>query len=555
MTDRNPVVVDESFQIIFESNASVDGDPDFTPLHREFRILSTNTSSNMSISNGKITTTKQWQLTVLAKHTGKLVIPAIRFGKDKSERSSVSVTRGRAGNALHTGNRNIFLEVEAKPLLPYVQSQVIYKVRLFRSVATSNASLSEPAPGNTNAAIIERIGQDKSYETRRMGKRFVVVERIYAIFPQTSGRIHIKPVVFQGQESRQGSFFSFDPFGPQPRPVVLQSDPVILNVKAVPDTFTGRNWLPATNLTLSEKWSREPPVFKVGEPVTRTVTLTAAGLTASQLPELPAWTTSDFKQYPDQPALSDNQTGFGIEGKRVEKTAIIPNKAGDYVLPAITIPWWNLKSDQMEYVTIAEKKITVASIQQGSSRNTLNAPPQPMPAQSSPDVTAGRDDRTQPSSSATSIIDTLEQPQSRVWQWLSLGLACGWLVTLLIWWLTGRSKAEQTVEEDNAESVRRVMKQLKQACKENNAASAKDILLRWGKLVWSDNAPANIGDIGSRCGETLAREIRLLNNVLYNRKQTDWQGDRLWRLVADEQKEFSKKKKEKTGNLEPLYRI
>ena len=90
MTDRDPVSLRESFEMIFEADGSVDDDPDFSPLNKDFQVLSTGVSSNMSIVNGHISTTKQWRLSVMARHAGQLNIPAIAFGRDRSRPSSIT---------------------------------------------------------------------------------------------------------------------------------------------------------------------------------------------------------------------------------------------------------------------------------------------------------------------------------------------------------------------------------------------------------------------------------------------------------------------------------
>ena len=64
--DRNPAVSQESFQLLFEAVGEVDGDPDFSPLEKDFQVLSTSTSSSMSIVNTNITRTRQWRLTPAA---------------------------------------------------------------------------------------------------------------------------------------------------------------------------------------------------------------------------------------------------------------------------------------------------------------------------------------------------------------------------------------------------------------------------------------------------------------------------------------------------------
>jgi len=58
----------------------------------------------------------------------------------------------------------------------------------------------------------------------------------------------------------------------------------------------------AEQLVLKQEWSGDNQQMKVGEPLTRTLTLLAKGTTVSQLPELNAAKIDDqLKAYPDQP--------------------------------------------------------------------------------------------------------------------------------------------------------------------------------------------------------------------------------------------------------------
>ena len=358
-TDRDPVAMNESFQITFSAHGAVDGDPDFAPLHKDFQVLSTSQSSNFSIINGHIQSSRTWAVTVLPRHSGKLTIPPISFGADRSPAATVQVAETGSPQGQQKDDADIYIEAQVSSTHPYVQSQVIYTLRLYRAVPTANASLDEPQVADGDA-VIERLDEDKNYETRVNGKRYSVVERKYAIYPQSSGTITISPVKFEGRVAPD-TFSLLDPFGPRPRTVVRESAPVTLNIKPVPAGFTGSHWFPAKHVTLTEEWSLDPPAFKVGEPITRTLVLTADGQTASQLPELPQWVPAGFRSYPDQPQLKDDKNRNGIVGSREEKTALIPNQPGDYVLPAITIPWWNVNTGKMEQATLPQRRITVAA--------------------------------------------------------------------------------------------------------------------------------------------------------------------------------------------------
>ena len=82
--DRNPVHLDETFNLFFEADESPDDNPDFSPLDQDFEIINQSQSSNVSIINGKYTKKIKWTLAIMAKRAGTLTIPAIKFGDDSS---------------------------------------------------------------------------------------------------------------------------------------------------------------------------------------------------------------------------------------------------------------------------------------------------------------------------------------------------------------------------------------------------------------------------------------------------------------------------------------
>ncbi len=550
-TDREPVALNESFRLIFETEGSVDGDPDFSPLDTHFRILSTSQSSNISLINGSLTTSKQWNLVVLAKEAGTISIPPISFGKDKSLPARIKVTDAAADpdGTLRSDN-DIFLEVTASPPDPYVQSQVIYTLKLYRSVAIANASLADPEVIRGDA-LIRRIDDDKSYDERINGRTYRVVERNFAIFPQSSGELSIAPINFMGQVARS-SYTLMDPFGPQPRTVIRKSQPVTLDVQPVPATFTGDHWLPAKNLTVAEEWSTNPAALQAGEPVTRTLILTATGLSASQLPDLPGWNVDGLKYYPDQPALTDDKSDAGITGTRRERAAIIPNQAGEYVLPAITIPWWNVTSNRLEYAEIPERHLQVQAAVARNDKLVDSAPALPVPRSGMQSVMteSGRDVQA----AAGTAPGGFAAPD--LWKWASIVLAVAWALTLLLWMKTrqatdGRTGGRRLVNA--SEATRAIIV----SCKTNDPVKTRDHLLHWARQNWPDRPPMSLGEMAVKAGPELARELRELNRVLYSHdRQQHWSGETFLQAFRDESARHpSGNKVIKPGKLEPLYRI
>ncbi|NNE37614.1 MAG: protein BatD, partial [Gammaproteobacteria bacterium] len=433
-TDRNPVSLNESFQIIFEAEGDLDGDPDFSPLENDFQVLSTVQSSNFSVVNGRISSSKRWTITAMANTDGNIAIPSIAFGQDNSPVMNLEVRGNNTGSSNSQVQNDIFLEASATPLNPYVQSQVIYTLKLYRSVAIAKASLAEPEIITGNA-VLERIDDDKSYETTINGRNYHVIERNYSVYPQSSGEVSIAPINFMGQITR--SRFGVDPFGAPPRTVVRRSQGINLNVQPIPASFSGNHWLPAENLNLAEEWSGDPMTLRVGEPITRTLILTARGLISSQLPELPDWSVGDLKFYPDRPQLDDEKSDAGISSIRREQAAIIPNQPGSYVLPEIAIPWWNTLTDQLETAIVPERIIRVLPATGADTGQpeitTLVAPVQPLlngPAEDEVEITL------------TETPPVTDESQPEIWKWSTLLFVMIWIITLVAWWhKSGRSNA------------------------------------------------------------------------------------------------------------------
>lgn len=532
--DRNPVSVNESFQIIFTANDAPDKDPDFTPLEQDFEILGQSQSSNSSWVNGQSSRTIQWTLNVMAKHSGSLIVPEVKFGDDVSQPTPILVTEATVNKAVDTDD-DLFLEVEATPESPYVQSQVLFSVRLYRRVDITQAALNEPELGD---AVIEKLGDDSNYNTQINGVNYLVTERKYAIFPQKSGSVSIKPLVLTAEvvaNSRPdfNGFFS----SRTTRTKKVLSKAVTLEVKPVPATFTGQHWLSAEQLVLKEEWSGDNQQMKVGEPLTRTLTLLAKGTTVGQLPELNAGKTDEqLKTYPDQPVLREQKKPDGLIAFREEKIAVIPSKAGFYKLPAIEIPWFNSRSQKMEIAKIPETTIT--ALEAAGILPDVAVPVAPATAQQQQKV-----------EQATPIIN---QPQQQnIWLWASVFLGLGWLATL-IYFLVKRPAKKPVMENNEREiGLEASVKSLKKACAENNAVAAKDALLAWGR---QKSDAANLGAIAAESDARLRDEILHLNQVLYGKGVEQWQGKKLFQAFI-ENKAREKIAATDDDKLEPLYRL
>ena len=541
--DRNPVSVDESFKIFFTASDTPDGDPDFAPLEQDFSILNQGQSSSSSWINGTYSKSVRWTVEVTANKPGNLVIPAIKFGNDVSNPLPVVATQGTATGDSANTNEDVYLEVKATPEQSYVQSQVLYTIRLYRRVDVAQAELSEPELAD---AVIEKLGEDSNFNTVVNGVSYLVTERKYAIFPQKSGTMTIKPLSLTAAiiVDRQPDFRDF--FGSRmTKTKRVLSKEVTLNVKPAPPSFTGKDWLAAEKLELSQEWSGDIQQMKVGEPLTRTLTLRGEGATVGQLPELnKVVTDANLKTYPDQPVLNEQKLPSGISASRQEKIALIPATAGKHVLPAIEIPWFNTKSQAIEIARIPETTINVVGAVDNQPETTK--PPKMLATPAAPITKA---------ESNTLVPVNIGVAQSSIWLWASLFLALGWMATVT-YFLRRRPKNQIPDDKEinrlkRETNLKEGAKKLKEACARNDAQAVKNALLGWGKQKFD---ASSLGSIADYCDARLRDEILYLNNALYGKDNNEWTGKKLMQAFTEN------KAREKVASndevvLEPLHRL
>lgn len=532
-TDRNPVQMNESISLKFEATGSVDDDPDFSPLEKDFDIINQSQSSNISIINGSIKRQKTWTLIIMPREPGVFTIPSIEFGKDSSPQLRLIVKA--VSQSATTENQPFFTELKVDTQQTYVQGQIIVTQRIYSSSNIARYGFGEiktSGPGK----VIETIGDEKQYQTRLGTTPYLVIERSYALFPQASGTLEIEPAMVEASVVTSSSNYN-DPFRRKTTIKRARSEGHSITVKEVPASFRGKTWLPAAEVQLVEQWSDEDKQFKVGEPITRTLSIFADGLMGAQLPKIPLTEVDGLKQYPDKPVLNDNKKTDGIIGGRQEKVAIIPTRAGRFTLPAIELPWWNTKSGKREVAKLPAKTINVI----GTTANAIS----PSQTKDATPVAVTSDSRLPTSDSASST-----------WMWISLLMASGWLFTTVYFWLRlHQQKVTVQIKSSlKTQSLNKALKQLKSACHSNQPAACKDALLVWGQQLYSDQQVTSLGQLARLTGEPLTSMIQQLEASLYGRNSEQWNSGELVEACQTLSDENSSRGKVSGGQLEPLYK-
>ncbi|MFC3123379.1 BatD family protein [Agaribacter flavus] len=349
--DQNPVVENESFTLQVTATGKVSSDDiDFSVLNDNFRVSAPSVSQSTQIINGNRSSSISWSVTLFPKKTGKFTIPAFTIGAHKSKAIEIEVVPASSNP---TQARQYYLTTAVSNTELYLQQQITYTVKLFLAGDIQSGSLGEP---QLEGAIIEKVGDDKEYQELINGISYRVIERNFAIIPQSSGEYEIESPLFEARVL-SGSRQSFAYFN-RTKTINRVGPPQTIKVKPIPENYP-YPWLPSEMVQIVDEWQGNGDDLVVGEPITHTITLTALGLIEEQLPDINASYHPSFKTYPETAQKATVERNNKLIAQTVQNIAVIPEAAGDFVLPEIRIPWFNVNTGETEFAVLPAKSIAV----------------------------------------------------------------------------------------------------------------------------------------------------------------------------------------------------
>ncbi|WP_426783337.1 hypothetical protein [Pseudomonas atacamensis] len=131
--------------------------------------------------------------------------------------------------------------------------------------------------------------------------------------------------------------------------ISAQSQPLSFSAAQPPGFAPGETPLVASGLRLKQIITNSATPLKVGDSVTRELTLQADGALAMALP-IPTFSDVDglsrYAKTPQVTALDDGR-GNILGGQRVDSASYRIDSAGTYTLPAIGVKWWDSAAKQI----------------------------------------------------------------------------------------------------------------------------------------------------------------------------------------------------------------
>jgi len=475
------------------------GEPDFGPLTKDFEVLSNSRQQNYSNVNGKTESYTAWTLELRPKRAGIILIPSLTFKKEVSNAIELRVRAAPSNSSANPGTQPIYTETTVDANTPYVGQQIILTHRLYTSVQLRDFALSELA---IDKAVLHRLG-DTQYQKVINGRNYLVLEVKYAIFPQSEGPLIIPSLRFGAYEVNNRSQFGV--FNNRGNQIIRDTEPKSLEVAARPPQASIDGWMPSTSVTMEQRWSGDIDSVTVGEPVTRTITIRAEGLSAAQITPLQEPQGNNYRGYPDQPQLDEIVTTNGLTATRIESLALVPNNSGEITLPAVELIWWDTNSNKRRVASLPSITLQVSP----SENNDIAA--------NNNNVMEGAND------AMTTLASDASKPKVSFMTNLSLALNA-LLMTLIVTLIIGRKRKALAARSQQAalssDSARLNLKQqlraIESEAKDDNLMAMREAILRWGKTLFAENPPSTLKSLGDLLGNpSISQLFAQLDEQLY----------------------------------------
>jgi hypothetical protein len=316
----------------------------------------------------------------------------------------------------------------------------------------------------------------------------------WLVFPQHAGAITIPPIVVDVETK--------DLATQEATPMPGQKTPEVAFQAALPPGADQERGLISTT-QLEARQTLEPSTaeFKVGDALKRSIALRAAGISGMAFEPVQYAPIAGVGVYPSDPVVQDAvDRGSLGEGRRTESVTYVFEREGNYVLPDVTVTWWDL----------GEKRLHREVLPGPHVRVVLVGP-------------------------ATAASDGASAPAPRSWPWwpgivVAVGVAT--VGVGLYWRQAIRARYQAwTVARDNSEAA--YFHRFTAAARTGDVRRTLNSLLRWLDRLEAGTPPAQLGRFVQRYGdEAVWHEAQRLERLVATGSQEAWDAAPLLRGMS-----------------------
>lgn len=378
---ENKIFIGEQFNLHVEVSGSSMRDVSLPQLPDidGIGILSTtpSRSSSISIINGRTTTSTTYSYGLIARETGVFTIPPVTIEIDGEtyQTEPIEVEVIEKGQLSEDGRRqlpDIFLEVEVDQENPVPGQQIVASIQLYFKQGIEVTSFQPNAGWRTDGfwkEELENIRQPQAESVILEGVRYRTATLMrYALFPTRSGELTLSGfplnVGVRTQSARNDPFGSFFGSVGNQRRITLESEPLTINVRNLPDAPGGLSINAVGEMSVERVL--EDDNVSVGETVELTTRISGEG--NIPLVRKPEYDFPDnLEQYTPQESSSVERRGLTIRGEKTFTELLSPRAPGTYEIPAERVAVYNPANRNYQYITLPALRFTVSPATAGEN--------------------------------------------------------------------------------------------------------------------------------------------------------------------------------------------
>ena len=484
--DKNPVLAGEFFMLTISADDTIKNDqPDTSALLKDFVVGPMSVSTRTNIVNGSISKQTNWSVKLMTRDAGNYTIPSFNVAGINSQPIALKVAERSKETEQ---NNDIFIKSSISSDSLFVQEAGLYTVKLYLAKELLDGNLTAPSMPD---AQLSQIGKQQEEYELVDGKRYLVITREYLVQPQKSGVYTIDAPVFQGRIRQNYRQLEVSAMG----------DSTTVEIKPIPSDYQGA-WLPSELVNLDEQWQPDSDTVEVGTPITRTLTLTALGITKEQLPDIELPEIQGIRSYPDEKENNHLVRDGRVISQQTASYALLPQTPGTYTLPEVSVPWYNTKIKRISYATLPARTINVTA----SSHSPTAVPAIPQQTESTAQL------NEKPTNVSTVTVSSTPL-------WLIIVCVIGyllWLITLLLWWRNKTAHKPATLPQHVSTVAAPSLSELKTKSKDNDLSAFHQALNRYAIKVTKQPNNAIDALIHQVNDQQLSEQIAKLRAALYS---------------------------------------
>lgn len=189
------------------------------------------------------------------------------------------------------------------------------------------------------------------------GVSYTVQQHELMVIPFEAGPVTIPPFEIRLAYKRQ-------PLDKDSVAGVVRTSAVTFTVKPVPGLPDGVRPLTSRGLTVTESWKPELPAgrqVRTGSAFVRTIQWTAPDVPGMAFPPMELEKISGLGIYTATPEVNDTARRGELTGSRRDTVTYVCRTGGQFVIPPLTLKWWDPDARELKEVTFPLRTLDVAA--------------------------------------------------------------------------------------------------------------------------------------------------------------------------------------------------